>query len=152
MARTHAARSYRQGWFVPRNPEKYRGDVTKIRYMSSWELKCDEFLDNSTSVLEWSSEELVIPYLKPTDGKVHRYFPDYWVKYRNRDGEIIEEVWEIKPSKEVSPPTRRGKRKKQQLYEQLTHAINIAKWKQAQAFCNQRGWKFRILTEKELFK
>jgi hypothetical protein len=69
-----------QGYFKPRHPEKYVGDVNKIRFMSSWELQADKFLDDNPNVLRWSSEEIVIPYVKPTDGKVHRYYPDYWVE------------------------------------------------------------------------
>jgi hypothetical protein len=32
-----------QGYFKPRHPEKYVGDVNKIRFMSSWELQADKF-------------------------------------------------------------------------------------------------------------
>lgn len=146
------ARSYRQGYFTPRHPEKYKGDVNNIRYMSSWELKTHQFLDNNPNILEWSSEEYAIPYIKPTDGKIHRYYVDYWVKYRNKRGEIIEELWEVKPHKQTMPPSRRGKRKKQQLREHIEYEINKAKWRSAQRFCETRGWKFRILTENSLFK
>jgi hypothetical protein len=32
----------------------------------------------------------------------------------------------------------------------MTWGVNEAKWKAAAVYCNDRGWKFDILTEKEL--
>lgn len=146
------ARSYRQGYFTPRNPSKYRGDPTKIRYMSSWELKTHQFLDGNPNILEWSSEEIAIPYIKPTTGRVHRYYPDYWVKYRNKHGEIVQEIWEVKPDTQTKEPTRRGKRKRTQVFESIQWEVNKAKWVAAQQFCDKHGLKFRIVTENHLFK
>ena len=146
------ARGWRQGLYKIKHPEKYIGDANNVVYRSSWELKMNEFLDNNPNILEWNSEELIIPYVKPTDGRVHRYFPDYWVKYKNRRGEIIQEVLEVKPASQVNKPKRTGKRRKQQLYEEITHAINSAKWKAAVQFCNKYGMKFKLITENELFK
>lgn len=141
-----------QGLYKPRNPQKYIGDVNNIRFMSSWELKADQFLDNNPNVIQWSSEEIVIPYRKPTDGKVHKYYPDYWVKYRDKHGKIIQEVWEVKPAAQTKPPKTRGKNKKTQLRESITYAVNVAKWQAAQKFCDKYGLKFRIITENEMFK
>lgn len=142
--------AYKQDYYVPKNPQKYKGDVTKIFYRSSWELKFNQFLDNNPNVLEWSSETIVIPYVKPTTGRVHRYFPDYWVMYRNKDGQIIEEVIEVKPMAQ----TRRSRRRnpKHKLYEDLQYAVNTAKWQAAQKWCNERGIRFRIVTENGIFK
>ena len=145
-------KGFKQGWFKPRHPEKYRGDAEHIRYMSSWELHTHKFLDNNPNVLQWSSEEIAIPYIKPTDRLVHNYFPDYWVRYKNRTGKIIEEIWEVKPKKEISPPKRVGKTRKQQLLEGVKFAINTAKWKAAQHFCRKNGYTFRLMTEEQIFK
>ena len=112
----------------------------------------NRWLDNNINVLEWSSEEVVVPYIKPTDGKIHKYYVDYWVKFKNKKGEEVEELWELKPHKQTVPPTTRGKRKKQQLVESVNYAINLAKWKYAQAFCKKNGWKFRIISERDMFK
>lgn len=137
---------FNQGYFTPQHPEKYVGaDVTKIRYMSSWELKFNQFLDNNQNVLRWASESIAIPYLKPTDGRVHKYYPDYWIEYRNRDGEIIQEIIEIKPANQIQLG------RKPSTYQQLTHAVNMAKWQSCQKFCESKGIAFRILSEKELF-
>ncbi len=141
-----------QGFYKPRHPEKYVGDVNKIRFMSSWELQADKFLDDNVNVLRWSSEEIAIPYIKPTDGKAHKYYPDYWVEYRNKNGKIVSEIWEVKPKNQTQQPRTRGKNKKTQLRESITWAINIAKWEAATQFCNKYGLKFRIITENQLFK
>lgn len=145
-------KSFRTGYFTPVNVEKYMGNVEKIVYRSSWELAMNRFLDNNENILRWSSEEIKIPYIKPTDGKVHHYYPDYWIEYRNRDGVVVTEIVEVKPSTQAKAPTTRGKARKTILYEQTTYAINMAKWKAANDWCNQRGFTFRVITEKSLFR
>lgn len=141
------AKKWRQGVYEVRNPDKYVGDLKKIIFRSSWELSMNQFLDNNPNILRWSSEEFYIPYIKPTDGKPHRYFPDYWIEYKNRDGEIVQEVIEVKPSNQVYP----SQKKRLTNYDRVTYAINVSKWKAATEFCNKRGVKFRILTEKQIF-
>lgn len=147
-------RRFRTGKFIPRNPEKYRGNVDRITYRSSWELKCFEFLDNNRNILEWGSEILVIPYVKPDNIRagrpiVSRYFPDLWVKTRKEDGSIIEEVIEIKPMRQATPSQR--KTEKARLRENQTYELNVAKWRAAKKWCEERGMIFRILTEQTLF-
>ena len=117
--------SKNQGLFTPRHPDKYVGDLTKIRFMSSWELHMDQFLDNNPNILRWSSEEISVPYIKPTDGKVHKYWPDYWVEYKNKKGDIVSEIWEVKPAAQIAAPKSRGKKKKTQVRESLTYAVNV---------------------------
>ena len=145
---------FRKGYYTPRNPDKYIGDLRKKRivYRSSWELDFCHFLDRNTRVLRWGSEEIAIPYVKPTDKRVHHYYPDFWMEYVTADGEVIQELIEIKPSSQVQRPSPVGKKPKQQLYEQLTYAINIAKWEAAKQFCDKYGMKFRIITENTQFK
>ena len=138
---------WRQGYYKVRNPEKYIGKIDKVVFRSSWELSMNQFLDNNPNILRWSSEELIIPYVKPTDKKVHRYFPDYWIEYKNRNGDIVQEVLEVKPSNQVNISTK----KRVTNYDRITYAINVAKWQAATEYCNQRGIKFRILTEKQMF-
>jgi hypothetical protein len=140
---------FRQGYFTPKNPHKYVGDPNKIRYMSSWELELHTFFDGNTNVLRWASEEIAIPYIKPTDGKIHKYYPDYWVEYVNSKGEIVQELIECKPKDQTKTPRSN---RKHVLYEQLTYAINTAKWQAAQEWCRQRNITFRIVTEKSIFK
>jgi hypothetical protein len=143
------AKAFMQGYYVPKNPDKYVGDLSKIRYMSSYEYETHSFFDNNQRVLKWSSEPFSIPYLKPTDGRLHKYYPDYWVQYVTSDGEIKEELIEVKPRSQTSSP--RGN-SKYRAYEQLTFAVNQAKWAAARQLCDQKGWGFRIITEKSIFK
>ena len=142
---------YRQGKFRPSKPEKYKGDPTNIVYRSSYELKFMQYCDLTESVNEWRSEEFFIPYISPIDNKVHRYFPDFFVKYKDKNGSNRTLVVEIKPQKDLNMPEQNPKRKtKSWAYKVKTWAINQAKWKAAKEFCADRKWEFRILTEKEL--
>lgn len=142
----------RKGYFRPRHPEKYVGNLNKIIYRSSWELSFMSFLDNNASVEKWGSEIIAIPYRKPTTGRIHKYYPDFWIKYKNQNGKEIQEVIEIKPEKHARRPTTVGKSKKTQLYEALTWSINKAKWRAAANFCDKYGMTWRVLTERQIFR
>lgn len=139
-----------KGFFKPRNPNKYRGDPTGIVYRSSWELKFMSYLDAHKDVLEWASEEFSIPYRSPFDKKIHRYFPDFFLKKRNTTGDIETLVVEIKPLKETKPPAVQSNQTKSYLREVYTWGINSAKWKAAEEYCADRKWKFVIMTEHQL--
>lgn len=143
------AKTYK-GVFKPQNPSKYRGDPTNIIYRSRWELLFMRYLDSHQDVKQWASEELIIPYRSPLDGKVHRYFPDFWVKKVNRQGKTDVAVVEIKPFNQTKEPIPQKKLTKNYLYEVKTWSINKSKWIAAENFCKDRGWEFMIITEKEL--
>jgi hypothetical protein len=138
-----------KGKFKPQNPQKYRGDPTNIVYRSSWECKVMSRLDRDTNVIEWASEEFFIPYRSPVDGKMHRYFPDFFVRVQSNSG-LRAMVWEVKPKKQAQPPQPRSRVTKQYINEVVTWGINEAKWKAAQEFCKDRGWEFKVLTEDDL--
>ena len=76
------------GFFKPNNPKKYRGNPTNIIYRSLWERKFMVFCDRSQNILEWGSEEVVIPYRSPIDGRVHRYYVDFYIKVNTKSNEI----------------------------------------------------------------
>lgn len=141
---------YTKGKFKPRNPHKYKGDPTNIVYRSSWELRFCSYLDSHNDVIQWSSEEFCIPYLSPIDGKLHRYFPDFWIKKKNRQGEIDITVVEIKPHYQTQEPIPKKTMTKRYLNEVQTWGTNSAKWKAATEFCLDRGWHFQKITEKDL--
>jgi len=147
-----ARKGIKKGLFRPRHPEKYMGDLNNIIYRSSWEQSFMNFLDNNPNIIQWGSEIIAIPYRKPTTGRIHKYYPDFWIKYKNKNGNIIQEVIEVKPEKETHQPTTVGKTKKTQLYEAITWSINTSKWKSAKLFCDKYGMVFRILTEKQIFR
>jgi len=139
-----------KGFFNPRNPQKYKGDPTKIVYRSSWEFKFMMHIDLHPSVLQWSSEEFSIPYVSPIDGRIHRYFPDFWVKQKNSKGLVEVLVVEIKPKKQTIAPTPSKKRTRTYVNEVKTWGINSAKWTQAKQFCEDRKWRFVIFNEHDL--
>jgi len=145
-----------KGKFKPKNPNKYKGNPTNIIYRSLLERRFMVYLDNTPSVLQWSSEEITIPYVSPLDNRVHRYFPDFYMKYKNKDAVIVEDLIEIKPSKYCKPPdpkrklTKTGRTSKRYLKEVNTYIINDAKWQQAVKFCEERKWGWRIITEKDI--
>jgi hypothetical protein len=128
---------FQKGYYKPINESKYIQPLDRTmnqaqypEYRSSWEKKFMEYCDKSPDVLYWSTEYFPIPYVKPTDNKVHRYYPDLFVKTKDKKykGYIIE----IKPHNQINSP------------------INQAKFKAAEEFCNQKGYKFLVITEKEL--
>ena len=142
-----------KGFFKPRNPQKYKGDPTNIIYRSGWELKFMLYLDSRSDVLQWSSEEIIVPYRSPVDGRPHRYFVDFLVTTINKDGKKETTLIEIKPAAQTKPPVlKEGTSPKSRKYinEVFTWGVNQAKWKAATAYCADRGWSFKILTENEL--
>lgn len=139
-----------KGFFNPSNPKKYRGNSSNIIYRSLWELKLMRYLDDHPKVIEWASEELFIPYLHPVDKKVHRYFPDFWVRKQGEDGKVEVLIIEVKPYKQTISPVQGKKKSKTFIHEAITYAINEAKWKAAEDFCKDRKWKFLKITEHEL--
>jgi hypothetical protein len=137
------------GKFHPQNPKKYKGNASNIVFRSSWELRVMKYLDTNTSIIWWASEELPIPYYSPVDKKVHRYFPDFIVRVKTRDGTEKTYILEVKP--EAQTTLREPKRKtKRFITEAMTYAINQAKWKAATEFCLDHGWTFKVITEKNL--
>lgn len=140
-----------KGRFKPKYPEKYKGDAENIIYRSLWEKNVMAYFDLHPNVIWWGSEELHIPYFSPVDKKYHRYFPDFIVKMRKKNGLVMTYIIEVKPYKETRPPkNRQGKSTQTLIREAATYAVNQAKWKAADIFCQEHGWQFKILTEKEL--
>ena len=138
------------GRFKPKNYKKYKGDPTNVFYRSLWERRFMVYCDNNPNILEWGSEEIIIPYKSPLDKKVHRYFPDFFIKYKNSSGKIIREIIEVKPKRQLSPPKEPKRKTKRYLGEVNTYIINQAKFKAAEEFCKDRKLGFRILTEEHL--
>ena len=138
------------GLYKPNNPKKYKGNPTTIVYRSSWEQKFMKFCDRTNSIIEWGSEEYIIPYRCPTDGKRHRYYPDFYIKVREKSGKISKYIVEIKPKKQTKPPYGKDKRTAAYKREALTFAVNRSKWDAAEDYCDDRQMKFLILTEDHL--
>tara|TARA_S200002703_G_C3758442_1_gene233431 strand:- start:655 stop:1095 length:441 start_codon:yes stop_codon:yes gene_type:complete len=138
------------GKFRPRNPKKYRGDPSKIVYRSSWEARCMTYFDTNENVLWWASEEVIVPYKHPIDGKYHRYYPDFIIKVRQRNGQIKTMMIEVKPEYQKNAPKKQTRKTKKYINEVVTYATNQAKWKAAEDYCADRKWEFRVMTENDL--
>ena len=139
-----------KGFYKVKNTEKYKGNPTQCVFRSLWERKFMKYCDLNESVLQWSSEEVRIPYKSPIDGKFHYYYVDFWIKTKSKSGKIEEFLIEIKPKKQTKKPEL--KKSKKTYTEQLkTYLINLEKCKSAKIYCNKKKWKFKILTEDHLF-
>jgi hypothetical protein len=138
-----------KGWFTPKNRSKYKGDSENVVYRSSWELRVMKWLDENPSVIWWASEELIIKYRSPIDQKIHRYFPDFIVRLKQKNGAESTVVIEIKPQKQTVKPVQKRKTKRY-LQEAATYAVNQEKWRAADLFCKEHGWQFKVLTEKDI--
>ena len=139
-----------KGKYKPKCPRKYKGDPTNIIYRSLWERKFMVYCDSTTNILEWGSEEIVLPYRSPIDNKVHRYYPDFYIKVRESTGKIKRYLIEVKPKKQTIAPKVQKKKTKSYIYEVYEYAKNQAKWKAATEYCKDRLWEFKVLTENEL--
>ena len=139
-----------KGKFIPRNVSKYRGDYRNIIYRSSWELKFMKYCDLNKNILEWGSEEIVIPYRSPIDNRVHRYFVDFYMKVKDINGNTQKYLIEVKPKKQTKEPKPQKKMTKKYIYEVTEYAKNQAKWEAAKDFCDDRNYRFMIITEDEL--
>jgi len=141
-----------KGKFSPKNFDKYVGDPTKITYRSLWERRFMVFCDENKSILKWGSEEVVVPYISPIDNRYHRYFVDFIIEYKTKDGHKKIDLIEIKPKAQSVPPKKKDRVTQRYLREVKRWGVNQAKWKAATETAENRGWGFKVLTEKELFK
>ena len=139
-----------KGKYYPSYPRKYKGDPTNIIYRSLWERKFMVYCDKNDNILELASEEFSIPYRSPIDNRVHRYFPDFYMKVKERGGKVKRYVIEVKPAKQTKPPVKPKRQTKGYIREAYEYAKNQAKWKMAREFCADRQWEFKVVTEKEL--
>lgn len=152
-------KNVKQGWYRLLNPEKFIKPIDElmksykdghVNYKSSLELKAVRYADWNKDVVKWSLEPFPIRYLKPSTGKFHRYYIDLVLEFRNSEKFLVE----IKPFSQTKPPVkpRKNTPKAQLNYARNleTYLINQAKWAAAKSFGKTNGFKFIILTEKEL--
>lgn len=137
-----------KGTFKPKNYKKYKGNPCNIIFRSGWEFSFMKFLDDNDSVLEWNSEEIVIAYRNPSSNTVRRYFPDFWMKTKAKDGKIEEFIVEVKPLHETIAPQKTEKKTHQRyLKEVVTYTTNMAKWKAAKIYCEKKNMKFVVVSK-----
>ena len=139
-----------RGKYYPSYPKKYKGDPTNIIYRSLWERKFMVYCDKNTKILEWGSEEIALPYISPHDSRIHRYFPDFYIKVQENTGKIKRYLIEVKPLKQTTKPKKPKRQTKGYIREAFEYARNQAKWKAAREYCADRMWEFKVITVIEL--
>lgn len=139
-----------KGKFQPSYPKKYKGNPMNIIYRSLWERKFMVYCDLNENIIEWGSEELALPYRSPVDNRIHRYFPDFYIKVKESTGKIKKYIIEIKPQRQTVEPKVPQRKTKSYVYEVVEYAKNQAKWEAAREWCLDRGYEFKVLTENEL--
>lgn len=140
-------RKYHQGKYYVTNKGKYRGDSNNVFYRSSWELEFLKWCDKTPKIIEFSSEEIVIPYKSPIDNKFHRYFVDMWLKIQKTDNEVKEFIVEIKPYSQTLPPEKKKRKTRKYLNEVFTWGINNAKWQAANDYARKKDMQFIIASK-----
>lgn len=119
-----------------------------VQYKSKLERIAFHYADINPKIKYFSVEPFHIPYIKPTDNKVHRYFIDMYIEFVTGDKFLVE----VKSSSETRQPEKPKNKKGILRYKEAvqTFLVNIAKWKSATEFAKTKGMKFIILTENEL--
>ena len=138
-------RRFAQGKFTLKNPEKYLGTKDPL-YRSSWEFAFMKFCDESPSIAKWASEAVRIPYRNPLTGRYTIYVPDFFINYVDKGGQPHAEIVEIKPQNQ-SLREKVGKN----LNNQASYILNQAKWEAATVWCRQKGLRFRVINETDIF-
>lgn len=155
MAKKRTYREFRQGIFKPLNKEKCL-NKTPVIFRSYLEARLFKILDSNPNVINWSSEQTIIPYVHPIRTKqtgqktFARYFVDVYMEMKI--GEANKKfIVEIKPHSQTLPPVISKKKKESTiLYENSMYAINTSKWEAATAYAKKKGYTFLIITEKNL--
>lgn len=137
--------AFSKGKYTPKNPSKYVGKKLPT-YRSSWEAKFMEFCDDHPNILTWDSENIKIPYVHPLTGLISNYTPDFMVQYIDMNGKEHVELIEIKPKSQSTNEAARSKKDK------IDVAINAAKWESAAGWAAQRGIRFKVINESQIFK
>ena len=68
--------------------------------------------------------------LSPHDSRVHRYFPDFYIKVQENAGKIKRYLIEVKPLKQTTKPKKPKRQTKGYIREAFEYARNQANGKQ----------------------
>lgn len=140
-----------KGKYRPDNPDKYVGDPSNIVYRSLLERRFMVFCDKNPNILKWASEEMFIPYHSPIDKRMHRYYVDFLIEVKEKNGDIKTYLVEIKPSRQCKPPKESNKKSNRTFLKEMKNwIINNSKWKAAEEFAKKQNWQFKIITEENL--
>jgi hypothetical protein len=159
--------NFKQGYYTPKNPEKYiePEGKTEVRpfFRSSYEERVFVWADLNKNVKRWGSECIAIPYIlyewsdkyRKKLPKKHKYYIDLYCEILTSQGKLVKYIIEVKPLKQTEapkPPKKKTKKSKERfIFEQATWEKNQAKWIAAQKYAVENGLEFKILTETEIF-
>lgn len=118
----HKKPAFKEGHFHSEKNKKL------LHYRSGYELEVYKALEKIPDVKEYYVEPIKIGYL--FEGKKHTYNPDLVIIYQDNH----KEIWEIKPSNQTDLPK------------------NNAKWVACDNYCQSRGWRFVVITERGISK
>lgn len=139
-----------QGYYNPKNPNKYIGDLSKIIYRSSWEFKFLRLCDESPNIVRYSSEPISIPYLSPIDKRVHKYYIDFYVEQKCSDGQVQRWFIEVKPAKHTKMPKKPKKESVKSLGNYVSAVkrflVNREKFKAARNYAKQQNMMFGVIS------
>lgn len=120
------------------------------------------YLDNNENIKSWSSENIKIPYEKTEWNNktsdmtttTHTYYPDFYYELHKSDGSISKVIAEVKPLSETLEPKLPANPTAKQL-KNVEYALkmwnkNLSKWEYMIKWCERKGFKFIIITEKDL--
>ena len=136
---------FASGKYKLKNSNKYLGK-NEPTYRSSWEFSMMQFCDKHPSVVQWASESIKIPYRNPLTGQHTIYIPDFFIVTIDKNGKQHADLIEVKPQNQAIQE-KVGKSKTNQIH----YVINQAKWEAAKSWCSQRGIRFQIITENEIY-
>jgi hypothetical protein len=135
---------YKQGYIDPNSCKKLFPQLKRdsIIYRSSYEKKFIIWLEQNKHVKYWGSECFSIPYILITDGKMHSYYPDYFVELESGECWVVE----IKPYNQTQKPVNEN------CWAAKEYIKNMCKWKATKEFCESKGYKFKVFTERTIEK
>ncbi len=142
---------FKQGYYTPLYPEKYKTNKNQIIWRSSWELKLMKWLDLTPDVIEWASEPMSIKYFYIVDQKTHNYFPDFYFAFKKANGQVVKYIVEVKPKNQLVKP-QEPKRKTPNTIKNYNYLMecflkNSCKRSAAKKWCDDNGYKFVYITE-----
>jgi len=144
---------FKQGYYRPQNPAKYIGPLPII-YRSSWERKFCHWCDHNEDIIQWASEPFSIEYFNLLDNKIHRYYPDFYIRMRKAgtDGHIIENyAVEVKPKAQLQKPKEPKRKTVKSMasykYSYEQYVKNLCKNDALQKAGLQRNFKVMLVTE-----
>lgn len=139
--------------FIPpsdKHMKSFNESTLSVEYKSSLELNAFRYADYNKNIIKWSVEPFAIKYLKPTDGKIHRYYIDMFLEFKSGDKFLVE----VKSKGETVPPNKPSRKTDKAIrnYQRAmqTYLVNQAKWSAAEEFAKLNNMRFIILTEEEL--